>query len=308
MKQKHPLKPNFLRFFLMFLTTVAPTLLVLGAIPELFATEPLPTQSSPSKLVSLLASEDAVALLIAEEQLVKMGDAAIPALEPLATSPGLTPAREYAINILGNIGTKQAIKILLRILDQEQEVIVRSVVCRHLGRMGVEEAVPIIGRWLFTIQGKSFNWVHHQDRRKLMGSPRVLSRAYAWMEHVYALSAIGSEKAIPILEKMLKTPHRGEAGRALITTYKQHKNELEKEAEFWKAVRRIPGIESKVKLLFSFFRKDRLAIIRLYRDKVIRGGIEGRWILEDMKKHPEPKVREAATTLLKYYPNLFETK
>lgn len=309
MKLKNPLKSNFLGFFLTFLAiTVAPTLFVPGAIPGLLAAEPRPTQYSPAKLVSALAEEDAVARLIAEEQLVKMGDAAIPALEPLATSPGLTLAREDAINILGNIGTKKAIKILLRILDREQEVMVRSVVCRHLGRIGVEEAVPIIGRWLFTIRGKSFKWVHHQDQRRLMGSPRVLSRTYAWMEHVYALSAIGSEKAIPILEKMVRTQHKGEAGRALITTYKQHLAELEKEAEFWQAVRRMPGLEPKAKRLFSFFRQDSLAIIRLYRDKVIRGGIEGRWVLEDLKKHPELKVREAATALLKYYPSLLETK
>ena len=59
-----------------------------------------------------------------------------------------------------------------------------------------------------------------------------------------------------------------------------------------------------VKLLFHFFRRDNLAIIRLYRDKVIRLGIEGRWVLEGMKKHPDEKVRQAATAMLKNYDKL----
>ncbi len=80
--------------------------------------------------------------------------------------------------------------------------------------------------------------------------------------------------------------------------------ELESQAEFWRAVRRVPGLESDVKLLFDFFREDMLASIRLYRDKIVRGGLEGRWVLEDMKNHTDGKLRKAAGMLLTHYGNL----
>ena len=257
-----------------------------------------------SELVDALQGEDAVARFLAEEQLVEMGDAAIPALEPLAAAPGISAAREYAINILGEIGTKKAIEVLLAILDREQEPLVRAVVCRHMGRLGVEEAVPVIGRWLYTVQGKSFAWTHYKDNRKLMGSRRPLSPAFAWMEHVYALRGIGGESGIPILETMVKTRHGGEAGKQLMKTYREHLAELNRESEFLTGVRRIPGMESQVKRLFDFFRRDDLAIIRAYRAKVIRGGTEGRWVLEDVQKHPDARLSRAAASLLSSYGGL----
>jgi hypothetical protein len=121
------------------------------------------------------------------------------------------------------------------------------------------------------------------------------------MEHVYALWRIGGEEAIAILEKMVKTRHGGDAGQALMITYRQHLTELKTEATFLHAVRRVPGLESHVKRLFNFFRNDNLAIIRLYRDKVVRGGLEGRWVLEDMQNRSDPELRQAAITLLKHY-------
>jgi hypothetical protein len=49
--------------------------------------------SEPSVLVNTLVREDAVARFMAAEQLVRMGNAAVLALEPLATSSGFTLAR-----------------------------------------------------------------------------------------------------------------------------------------------------------------------------------------------------------------------
>lgn len=258
-------------------------------------------EQSPSQLVMALSGEDVVARFMAVEELVTMGDAAIPALEPVATSLGITIERKYAIGILGSIGTERAVEILLRILKEEQDVHVRGMVCHHLGWLGVEEAVPILGRWLFTIQGKDFDWLDPRDGKIIYGSARILCPVSAWMEHVYALWRIGGEEAIAILEKMAKTRHGGDAGQELMFTYKQHLIELTKEAAFLDEVRRVPGLEDQVKRLFSFFRSDKLAIIRLYHDKVIRGGLEGRWVLEGLKNHPDPELRQAATTLLKHY-------
>ena len=271
--------------------------MVLGAGDVTRKTAPI---SEPSMLVSTLSREDAVARFIAEEQLVRMGAAAVPALEPLATSSGFSLARQYAINVLARIESEKAIRLLLRILEQEPEVKLRALLCQHLGRLGVEEAVPIIGKWLFTIRGKSFNdWDGSQG-----GDPQVLTSSYAWMVHVYALREIGSEKGIAILENMLTTKHGGVAGRALRHVYRQNLSTLKREAVFWNAVRQVPGLEKHVKLLFQFFRRDTLALIRLYRDKVVRLGLEGRWVLEGMKNHPEEKLRQAAAALLKEYDKL----
>ena len=170
-----------------------------------------------TRLVNALAGEDAVARFMAEERLVQMGDAAIPALEPLATSSGFAPARQYAINVLAQIGSEQAVHLLLRILEEEPDVMVRALICRHLGRLGVEEAVPIIGKWLFTIRGKAFDYG---------GEPQVVNLWYAWAVHVHALREIGSEKGIPVLEEMLSVDHGGRAGREFTNTYRENLREL----------------------------------------------------------------------------------
>lgn len=251
--------------------------------------------SGASDLVGALSGEDAVARFMAEEELVGMGDAAIPILEPLAASSGFMLARQYAINILARISGEQAIDLLLRILEEEPDVKMRALICRHLGRLGVEEAVPIIGKWLFTIQGKSFN---------PEGEPQATNTWYAWIVHVHTLREIGSEEGIPILEKMLETKHGGRVGKQFTIAYQQNLDELKQEAAFWNAVRKIPELESDAKSLFQFFRRDTLALIRLYRDKVIHLGVEGRWVLEGMGNHRDEKLRQAATALLNNYSKL----
>lgn len=77
-------------------------------------------ESHSAGLVGALRGEDAVARYRAEEQLVTLGDEAVEALGPLATSPGLAPARQYAIIVLARIGNKKAIRLLLDILRNEQ--------------------------------------------------------------------------------------------------------------------------------------------------------------------------------------------
>lgn len=247
-----------------------------------------------SKLVDALSGEDAAARFMAEERLVEIGDASIPFLEPLAKSSGFSPTRQYAIIVLARIGSEESIRLLLEILEDEPDVKLRALVCRHLGRLGVEEAVPIIGKWLFSIQGKSFEGWY----------PGVSKPTLFWLEHVYALREIGSEKGLPILERMQETKHGGDGGRALRQAYHVSLVELKYQMEFWKLVRRVPDLEPHMRVLFDFFRKDMLASIRLYRDKIVSGGLEGQWVLEDMKNHPDKKLREAAAAILQNYGKL----
>ena len=246
------------------------------------------------ELVAALSGEDAVARFLAEEQLVELGNDAVDALKPLATSSGFTTGRRYAIIALARIASDDAIKLLLAILEEEPDIRLRALVCTHLGRLGVEEAVPIIGKWLLTIEGKSLpGWY-----------PGVSKPTLFWLEHVYALRTIGSERAIPILERMHKTRHGGQGGNALRTAYQECLVELNRQAKFWQAVRCVPALEPDVQLLFDFFRKDTLASIRLYRDKIVHGGLEGQWVLEDMQNHPDEKLQRVAASLLSHYGNL----
>ncbi|MBM4039627.1 MAG: hypothetical protein FJ290_14055 [Planctomycetes bacterium] len=259
-------------------------------------------ERAPSDLIRALGGEDAVARLEAEETLVAMGDAAIPGLERLATSPGYTVERQYAFNILAAIRTQKAIAVLLHVLEQEQDVMPRGALCQHLGRLGVEEAVPIIGKWLLTIQGQPVD-IGGGDR---YGNPMVVTRSYAWVRHVHALRNIGGEQATPILEKMLAKPNTGKGGERINRACRTDLAELKREAGFWQAVRRVPGLEAEAKRLFAFFRTDTLALIRLYHDKLIERGTEGRWVLESLERHPDGAVARAAKAMLAHYGKLKE--
>lgn len=251
------------------------------------------------KLVGALSGEDAVARFQAEQQLLGMADGALPALERLARTAGFAPARRYAINILARIASQKSIGVLMRILEGDRDVRVRGLICHHLGRFGVEEAVPIIGKWLLSNRGKPVRRMRH---------PVVLTEGYEWMRHAHALREIGSGKGIPILERMLDAKHGGPSGRDLMRVYRDCLRELRDEAGFWKAVRGVPGLEGHARALFHFFRTDTLATIRLYRMKVLRLGLEGRWVLGDMTRRPEPKLRKAAAALLAAYDRLRKAK
>jgi hypothetical protein len=158
--------------------------------------------------------------------------------------------------------------------------------------MGVEEAVPVIGKWLLTIRGKTLDsW----------DKPVVTTPTYQWIRHVYALEEIGSEKGIPILEEMLRAPNPGRGGKEFVRACQDSLQELRREAAFWKTVRGVPGLEEDAKKVFALCRKDTLAGIRLYRVNIMALGLEGRWALEDLPKVKEEDVRRAAETLLKDY-------
>jgi hypothetical protein len=119
------------------------------------------------------------------------------------------------------------------------------------------------------------------------------------MRHAHALREIGSEKGIPILEDMIQAGHGGPGAKPLLKDYADCLRELKKEAAFRAAVRALPGLEDHMKVFFDFCRRSDLARMRLYRMKVIDGGRQGRWVLEDLSKHRDAKLRDAAGALLK---------
>jgi hypothetical protein len=250
---------------------------------------------TPRELIAALSSDDAVARFEAEEKLIASGDASLAAMAGHATSRGSGPVRVRVIHIVGQIGTPRAQALLVRILAREPDVQLRGLVCRHLGRLGAEEAVPVIGKWLQTICGKPMPRMQH---------PVVLSDNYGWMCHADALREIGSEEGIPILERMIRAGHRGPSAQAFMRTYREALFELQRERTFRHAVRGVRGAEAAADALFGFFRRDTLARLRLYRMKLVALGTEGRWVLEDLRRHPDGKVRDAAKKLLATWPRL----
>ncbi len=246
-------------------------------------------------LVRALDGEDALARFRAEEELVKMGAASVGALRSLALSRRFTPARQRAFNVLARIDTGNARALLIDALKRERGAAARGALCLHLGRMGAKEAVPIIGRWLRTIEGKSFPGA---------SEPWVKEPFYHWVRHVHALRDIGSEDGIVILERLSGKRHAGEGGRILTRAVRQNLAELGREVAFRKAVRQVAGLEIHLDRLVAFFRRDDLARIRCYRDKVIAGGREGNRVLIGMRRHSDVDLRAAAGALLEHYGDL----
>jgi HEAT repeat protein len=250
-------------------------------------------------MVKALGGGDAMSRFLAGEGLIEMGDGALAALEPLAKSPGYTPERQRAIHIIGRIGSPRAGSLLVAILEHEEDVRIRGLLCMHLGRMGTEEAVPVIGRWLLTIRGKVMDsW----------DKPEVLTPTYEWMRHVYALEEIGSEKGIPVLEEMVMVPNPGRGGKEFTRACQESLGELRREAAFWKAVREVAGLEREAKVLFEFCRKDTLAVMRMYRTRIVGLGTEGRWALQDLAKVDNAEVQRAAGAMLAHYDGVRRTR
>ena len=92
-----------------------------------------------ASMVSDLSGKRSVARFEPEEGLTALGDKALPALRKLVMKRGFALDRQYAIQIVGRIGTDSAAKILLKVLKNDPDVRVRDIVCYHLGRLGVEE-------------------------------------------------------------------------------------------------------------------------------------------------------------------------
>jgi len=100
--------------------------------------------ASAGRIVALLYDEDNAGLRnAAAEILVKLGSAVLPVLIHAADS--LDPdVRKFILDILGDIGDRQATPLLLRLLQNDAATNVRAAAAENLGKIRDGSAVPVM--------------------------------------------------------------------------------------------------------------------------------------------------------------------
>lgn len=100
------------------------------------------TIASAEHIVTLLYDEENAGLRnAAAEILVKMGAAVLPVLIRAAESPD-PDVRKFILDILGDIGDRQATPLLLQLLQNDAATNVRAAAAENLGKIRDDSAVP----------------------------------------------------------------------------------------------------------------------------------------------------------------------
>jgi HEAT repeat protein len=100
--------------------------------------------ASAERIVALLYDEENAGLRnAAAEILVKLGSAALPVLTRAADSPD-PDVRKFILDILGDIGDRQATPLLLCLLQNDAETNVRAAAAENLGKIRDGSAVPVM--------------------------------------------------------------------------------------------------------------------------------------------------------------------
>lgn len=96
------------------------------------------------RIVTLLYDEENAGLRnAAAEILIKLGTGVIPVLTKAADSPD-PDVRKFILDILGDIGARQATPLLLRLLQNDAETNVRAAAAENLGKIRDISAVPVM--------------------------------------------------------------------------------------------------------------------------------------------------------------------
>ena len=110
---------------------------------NLFLTLPQAVASA-ERIVALLYDEENAGLRnAAAEILVKLGAAVLPVLTRAADSSD-PDVRKFILDILGDIGDRQATPLLLRLLQCDTETNVRAAAAENLGKIRDASAVPVM--------------------------------------------------------------------------------------------------------------------------------------------------------------------
>jgi hypothetical protein len=243
------------------------------------------------RLIAALAGPNAVAEHEASRRLVALGDAAVPALERLAGSPGPLAPRLLAVERLGEIRTPAALDALLALLRAEQDLAVRGQLCMQLGHARERRAIPLIAAWLRGVRSLAD-----------VPGPKEKQPSTCFTRHVEALEMIGDESAIPFLEEIAPTVHRIAPG-GFIQVFvsegvRQAIANLRAKAAFWADVRKHPGLEEKIGPLLASFRPSTLARLRIYESEIVRRTEEGHRLLERLARGADPAVADGAKALI----------
>jgi hypothetical protein len=253
-----------------------------------------------SQLIDALKGESAVAEWHASRRLMELGDAAVPTVAQLVSTPGRLAPRLVAVEVLGGIGTETAMDALLGILRQEKDLAVRGQICMQLGDKRERRAVPVIAKWLAGIGPRSLDDVP---------GPKEVQPSTCYIRHAEALGMIGDESAVPILKEFRgKIPQNigygGFVTGFLTTAVDQALEDIEDNSAFWGAVGMHDGLADSIAPVFRYFRSSNLAELRLYESEVVRRTKEGKVILLRLAKRDDPELATAARALLQKYDDL----
>ena len=277
-------------------------ILCLAASPlPLQAVQPDATWNVPDLIVAL-SGPDALAEFHASRALVAKGDEAVPALErlvPMHRDASLPP-RMIAVELLGEIATDKARLALIRLLDTETNLAVRGQLCRELGALREERAVPVLTKWLDTIGPDALNDVP---------GPKEVQPSTCYARHLEALGMIGDERAVgPIQAFDRKVPANvGYGGWLTGMIHQAVQNALDdirENTSFWQAVRNQPGLEKDITPLMNCLHTDPVASFYNHAGQVKRHTPEGKTVLEDLVRNPDPAVARGAKALLDHYGSL----
>jgi len=243
------------------------------------------------RLIAALAGPNAVAEHDAARRLVALGDAAVPALQRLAGSPGPLAPRLIAVERLGTIRTPAALDALLALLRTEQDLALRGQLVMQLGYARERRAVPLILDWLRNVRSLDD-----------VGGPKEKLPSTCFLRHVEALERIGDESAIPALEELAPTVQRIAPGGFIQVFVSEGLRQaiaaLRAEAAFWVDVRKHPGLEEKIGPLFASFRSSPLARLRIYESEIVRRTDGGHRLLERLARSADTAVADGAKALL----------
>ncbi|MBE0502687.1 MAG: HEAT repeat domain-containing protein [Desulfuromonadales bacterium] len=97
---------------------------------------------SAERIVALLYDEENAGLRnAAAEILIKLGPSVLPVLTRAAGTPD-HDVRKFILDIMGDIGDRQATPLLLHLLQNDGEINVRAAAAENLGKIGDASAVP----------------------------------------------------------------------------------------------------------------------------------------------------------------------
>lgn len=100
--------------------------------------------ASAERIVALLYDEENAGLRnAAAEILIKLGSAVLPVLTRAADTPD-PDVRKFILDIMGDIGDRQATPLLLHLLQSDVETNVRAAAAENLGKIGDASAVPVM--------------------------------------------------------------------------------------------------------------------------------------------------------------------
>lgn len=98
--------------------------------------------ASAERIVALLYDEENAGLRnAAAEILIKLGPSVLPVLIRAAETPD-PDVRKFILDIMGDIGDRQATPLLLHLLQSDVETNVRAAAAENLGKIGDASAVP----------------------------------------------------------------------------------------------------------------------------------------------------------------------